>query len=81
MQGYAGWMSLTGEPDGPPTKTGLSLVDLGAGTMASLGMVSAIFPRQTDGLGVRCGCESVRYGTGESGICGGVVPDQRVSGA
>ena len=27
----AGWMSLTGEPDGPPTKSGLSLVDLSGG--------------------------------------------------
>ena len=27
MQGLAGWMSVTGEPDAPPTKTGLSLVD------------------------------------------------------
>ncbi|MSZ33485.1 MAG: CoA transferase, partial [Actinobacteria bacterium] len=27
LQGLAGWMSLTGEPDGPPTKSGLSLVD------------------------------------------------------
>ena len=51
MQGYAGWMSLTGEPDGPPTKTGLSLVDLGAGTMASLGMVSAIFRARQTGVG------------------------------
>ncbi len=51
MQGYAGWMSLTGDPDGPPTKTGLSLVDLGAGAMASLGMVSAIFSARQTGLG------------------------------
>ncbi len=51
MQGYAGWMSLTGEPDGPPTKTGLSLVDLGAGAMASLGMVSAILRARKTGLG------------------------------
>ena len=27
LQGLAGWMSLTGEPDGPPTKSGLSMVD------------------------------------------------------
>ena len=36
MQGYAGWMSLTGEPSAPPQKSGLSLVDLSAGVMASL---------------------------------------------
>ena len=51
MQGYAGWMSLTGEPDGPPTKTGLSLVDLGAGALASLGMVSAILRARQTGTG------------------------------
>ena len=28
MQGLAGWMSLTGAPGAPPTKSGLSLVDL-----------------------------------------------------
>lgn len=51
MQGYAGWMSLAGEPGGPPTKTGLSLVDLAAGTLASLGMASAIFRARQTGLG------------------------------
>lgn len=51
MQGYAGWMSLAGEPGGPPTKTGLSLVDLAAGTLASLGMASAIFRARRTGLG------------------------------
>ncbi len=51
MQGYAGWMSLAGEPDGPPTKTGLSLVDLSAGALAGLGMASAIFRARQSGLG------------------------------
>ena len=27
LQGIAGWMDITGEPDGPPTKSGLSVVD------------------------------------------------------
>ena len=35
MQGLAGWMALTGEPDGPPTKSGLSLVDLSGGYAAA----------------------------------------------
>ncbi len=51
MQGYAGWMSITGEPEGPPQKTGLSLVDLSAGIMASLGLLSAIFRARETGLG------------------------------
>ena len=31
LQGMCGWMNLTGEPDGPPTKSGLSLVDFSSG--------------------------------------------------
>jgi succinate---hydroxymethylglutarate CoA-transferase len=51
MQGYAGWMSLTGEPDTPPQKTGLSLVDLSAGTMAALGLMAAILRARSTGRG------------------------------
>lgn len=51
MQGYAGWMSLTGEPDAPPQKTGLSLVDLSAGTMAALGLTAAILRARSTGQG------------------------------
>jgi crotonobetainyl-CoA:carnitine CoA-transferase CaiB-like acyl-CoA transferase len=51
MQGYAGWMSLTGDPDGPPQKAGLSLVDLSAGTMAALGMTAAILHARETGRG------------------------------
>jgi crotonobetainyl-CoA:carnitine CoA-transferase CaiB-like acyl-CoA transferase len=50
MQGYAGWMSLTGEPDGAPQKSGLSIVDLSAGIAAGLGLVSAL--RRADRTGV-----------------------------
>lgn len=51
MQGYAGWMSITGEPEGPPQKSGLSLVDLNAGVCAALGMVSAILRARETGVG------------------------------
>lgn len=51
MQAYAGWMSITGEPDGPPAKSGLSLVDLSAGVMAAFGMVSAIMKARETGEG------------------------------
>jgi crotonobetainyl-CoA:carnitine CoA-transferase CaiB-like acyl-CoA transferase len=42
LQGLAGWMSLTGEPDGPPTKSGLSLVDFSGGFVAALPFVSYV---------------------------------------
>jgi crotonobetainyl-CoA:carnitine CoA-transferase CaiB-like acyl-CoA transferase len=51
MQGYTGWMSITGEPGGPPQKTGLSLVDLNGGVCAALGMVSAILRARQTGSG------------------------------
>jgi crotonobetainyl-CoA:carnitine CoA-transferase CaiB-like acyl-CoA transferase len=51
MQGYAGWMSITGEPDAPPTKAGLSLVDLSGGVMAALGLVSSILRARETGIG------------------------------
>jgi crotonobetainyl-CoA:carnitine CoA-transferase CaiB-like acyl-CoA transferase len=51
MQGYAGWMSITGEPGGPPQKSGLSLVDLTAGIMAALGLVSAVLRARETGVG------------------------------
>src|SRR6202022_1184839 len=39
IQADAGWAALTGEPDGPPVKSGLSLVDYSAGLMAALGLM------------------------------------------
>jgi crotonobetainyl-CoA:carnitine CoA-transferase CaiB-like acyl-CoA transferase len=51
LQGYAGWMSLTGEPDGPPAKSGLSMVDLSAGVLAAFGMVAALLRARETGRG------------------------------
>lgn len=51
MQAYAGWMSLTGEPDGPPTKSGLSVVDYAGGAIAMLGLMSGLFNAQRTGQG------------------------------
>jgi len=54
IQGLAGWMSLTGEPDGPPTKTGLSLVDFSGGHIAALSIMVALHAARRDGLGTDC---------------------------
>ena len=51
MQGLAGWMSLTGEPDGPPTKSGLSLVDLSAGYVAALAVMAGLWRARREGVG------------------------------
>src|SRR5664279_2464856 len=40
LQALAGWMDITGEPGGPPTKSGLSLVDFSGGLVASTAMLA-----------------------------------------
>jgi crotonobetainyl-CoA:carnitine CoA-transferase CaiB-like acyl-CoA transferase len=54
MQGRAGWMSLTGEPDSPPAKTGLSLVDYSTGLAAAVAMVAAVHAARRTGHGGDC---------------------------
>lgn len=50
-QAEAGLMSITGEPDGPPMKTGGALSDMIAGSYAALGIVAALQERERSGLG------------------------------
>jgi crotonobetainyl-CoA:carnitine CoA-transferase CaiB-like acyl-CoA transferase len=54
LQGLAGWMSLTGEPDGPPTKTGLSLVDFSGGFVAAIALLAGVHAARRDGVGLEC---------------------------
>ena len=50
-QGFAGLMSVTGEPGRPPVKTGNSIADINAGILAALGIVAAYVHKQRTGLG------------------------------
>lgn len=54
LQGIAGWMRLTGDPDGPPTKTGLSLVDFSSGFVAALSLLAGLHAARRDGVGGDC---------------------------
>lgn len=54
FQGMAGWMSLTGDPEGPPTKSGLSLVDFSGGLVAGIAILSAVHAARRDGVGSDC---------------------------
>ncbi|MFC2176931.1 CaiB/BaiF CoA transferase family protein [Actinomycetota bacterium] len=54
LQGLTGWMSLTGDPEGPPTKSGLSLVDLSGGLVAAFTILAAIHAARRDGQGMDC---------------------------
>jgi formyl-CoA transferase len=50
-QAMAGAMSMTGSPDGPPTKAIGGLADTGAGLHTAIGILAAIIQRQTTGVG------------------------------
>jgi len=50
-QGFAGLMSITGEPGRPPAKSGTSIADINAGIFAALGIVSALHARNATGRG------------------------------
>jgi crotonobetainyl-CoA:carnitine CoA-transferase CaiB-like acyl-CoA transferase len=51
VQGQSGIMSLTGDPNGPPYKTGTSLADITAGIYAALGILLVLQARQRTGRG------------------------------
>ena len=51
IQGYAGWMSVTGEPDGPPGKCGVSVVDFAAGYASMAAMLAGLWDAQRTGVG------------------------------
>jgi crotonobetainyl-CoA:carnitine CoA-transferase CaiB-like acyl-CoA transferase len=45
VQGEAGWMSITGEPDGSPMKVGVALADVLAGKDATIAILGALAER------------------------------------
>jgi crotonobetainyl-CoA:carnitine CoA-transferase CaiB-like acyl-CoA transferase len=51
MQGEAGYLSLTGEPDGPPARMGLSVVDYSTGTTCALALLAGILEARRTGRG------------------------------
>jgi formyl-CoA transferase len=53
IQGAGGIMSVTGEPDRPPTKVGVAIVDLTAGMFALSSILAALRVRDMTGAGQR----------------------------
>jgi len=51
IQARAGWASITGEPDGPPVKSGLPLADYVAGLTAALGLLAKVLDARRTGIG------------------------------
>jgi crotonobetainyl-CoA:carnitine CoA-transferase CaiB-like acyl-CoA transferase len=51
VQAEAGWASLTGEPAGPPARSGLPMADYAAGLVAACGLLAGIVDARRTGRG------------------------------
>ncbi|MDW4908538.1 CoA transferase [Streptomyces sp. ADMS] len=51
VQAISGLMSLTGDPDGPPYRAGISVFDVMAGNHATIGILAALRHRDATGRG------------------------------
>ena len=51
MQAEAGYLSLTGEPDGPPARFGLSIIDMMTGTTAAMALLAGLVEARSSGRG------------------------------
>lgn len=56
IQGMGGAMSITGDPNGQPTKTGFAMADIFSGLYATIGILAALRRRDEAGEGARIDC-------------------------
>jgi crotonobetainyl-CoA:carnitine CoA-transferase CaiB-like acyl-CoA transferase len=59
MQAEVGLMGLTGEPDGPPARVGVSMIDTMSGLTGIVGLLSCLLRARTTGEG--CDVETCLY--------------------
>ncbi|MHB1469396.1 MAG: CaiB/BaiF CoA transferase family protein [Solirubrobacteraceae bacterium] len=80
VQAVGGLMSITGAPEGEPTKVGVALVDVLAGLFATVGVLAALRHRERTGEGQRVDVEllsallAALVNQGSGYTAGGVVP-------
>jgi len=79
LQAYAGFMSVTGEPDGPPTRSGVSVVDFAGGMLSALADDRAP-SRARDGRGVRSRRLALRRRALDAQLPRGVDAQSRLEG-
>jgi CoA:oxalate CoA-transferase len=51
VQAASGLMSITGHPDGPPTRNGYSIADMAGGMFTAIGVLGALVERDRSGKG------------------------------
>jgi crotonobetainyl-CoA:carnitine CoA-transferase CaiB-like acyl-CoA transferase len=80
VQAMSGLMSLTGDPDGPPYRAGISLFDVMAGLHTAIGILAALHHRAATGLGqhveasLMASALSGMVNQASAQVAGGVVP-------
>lgn len=80
IQAWGGLMSVTGMPDGEPTKVGVAIVDIVAGLMLGKAILAALFARERTGVGQRLETSLLEaevaclINAGSNYLVGGVVP-------
>ena len=85
-QAMGGLMSITGEPDGPPTKVGVAITDISTGIYATISVLLALRHAERTGSGQQIDCSlldtqmSMLANQAMSWLVGGVVP-QRMGNA
>ena len=86
IEAMSGLMSVTGHPDGPPTKFGVALVDIITGHQAALGITAALAHRAATGVGQRVDVSlfetalSVLANQASSYLLSGTVPQRHGNG-
>ncbi len=51
IQAMAGWFSVNGDQDSPPTRLGLAMVDMGTGLYSTIAILMALAERENSGRG------------------------------
>ena len=80
VQAWGGLMSVTGMPDGEPTKVGVAIVDIVAGLMLGKAILAALFARERTGVGQKLETSLLEaevaclINAGSNYLVGGVVP-------
>jgi crotonobetainyl-CoA:carnitine CoA-transferase CaiB-like acyl-CoA transferase len=80
VQAFGGLMSITGTPDGEPTKVGVAIIDILAGLMLGQAIVAALFTREKLGIGQKIDTSLLEaavaslVNTGSNYLVGGKIP-------
>lgn len=82
VQGVSGLMSITGTPDGPPLRSGISVFDVMCGLHAAIGILSALHHRDRTGEGqhietnLLSSALSAMVNQTSAYVAGGVIPQR-----